>query len=340
MNPPTLLAASLVLLAAMTACGSHELHELHELREHDAPELSNGATIEPTAPTHNWATQTFSRNMPAADPGAEPALDVAGSRLTLVYEGGSEAFRTATRQWVRASAEAVASYYGEFPVPTVRVEIVPRFGAGVGFGQAFAGRRLRIRVGRRSEIQDLAEDWVLVHEMLHLGFPMLHRRHRWMREGLSTYVEPIVRARAGLIDESGVWARFTSRMHHGLPQSGDRGLDHTPTWGRVYWGGALYWMLADLRIRQSTEGRRSLQDALRGIARAGGTARHTWPIRRALRAGDAATGTTVLIELYEAMRAAPYPVDLESLWNDLGVTNPASLDDGAPLAELRHAITR
>jgi L-lactate permease len=25
---------------------------------------------------------------------------------------------------------------------------------------------------------------------------------------------------------------------------GDQGLDHTPTWARTYWGGALFWMMA------------------------------------------------------------------------------------------------
>jgi predicted metalloprotease with PDZ domain len=176
--------------------------------------------------------------------------------------------------------------------------------------------------------------------MLHLGFPMLHRRHRWMREGLSTYVEPVVRARAGITTERAVWARLTGRMHHGLPRDGDRGLDRTPTWGRVYWGGALYWMLADIGIRRRTEGRKSLRDALVAVAEAGGTARHTWPVERALRIGDAATGTTVLMDLYERMAQAPHPVDLDRLFERLGVTDPGELDPRAPLAPLRRAITR
>ncbi|MBO6937069.1 MAG: hypothetical protein JJ863_19005 [Deltaproteobacteria bacterium] len=271
---------------------------------------------------------------------ADERFEVGGAQIHLVFEGGDEGFRELAREWVRSAAGAVADYYDGFPVPEVRVEVVARMGSGVGFGQAFAGRRLRVRVGRRSERSDFEEDWVLVHEMLHLGYPMLDRRHRWMREGLSTYVEPIVRARAGLATERGVWRRLTSRMHHGLPRPGDEGLDRTPTWGRTYWGGALYWLLADVRIRRETDGRRSLRDALTAIARAGGTARVRWPIERGLAIGDRATGTDVLVSLYRAMARAPYPVDLDELFERLGVTDPAHLNDDAPLAGLRRAITR
>lgn len=272
---------------------------------------------------------------------AQEQLQVGGAELTLVFDGGSEGFRDLAREWVRSAAAAVADYYGgEFPVPDVRIQVVASMGSGVGFGQAFSGRRIRVRVGRRSGRADFLDDWVLVHEMLHLGFPMLDRRHRWMREGLSTYVEPIVRARAGLQSERGVWRRLTSRMHHGLPRAGDRGLDRTPTWGRTYWGGALYWLLADVRIRRETNGRHSLRDALKAIARAGGTARVRWPIERGLAIGDRATGTDVLVRTYRQMAQAPYPVDLDELFERLGVSDPADLNDDAPLARLRKAITR
>jgi len=276
----------------------------------------------------------------AATAQADERFTVGGADVSLVFDGGDDRFRALAREWVRSAAEAVADYYGDFPVPDVRIEVVARMGSGVGFGQAFAGRRLRVRVGRHSDSSDFQEDWVLVHEMLHLGYPMLDRRHRWMREGLSTYVEPIVRARAGLATERGVWRRLTSRMHNGLPRPGDRGLDRTPTWGRTYWGGALYWLLADVRIRRETQGRKSLRDALRAIARAGGTARVRWPIERGLAIGDRETGTDVLVSLYRQMARAPYPVDLDALFERLGVTDPADLDDDAPLAGLRRAITR
>jgi hypothetical protein len=58
--------------------------------------------------------------------------------------------------------------------------------------------------------------------------------------------------------------------------------------------------------------------------------------------GDRATGVRVLAELYGRMKDQPAPVDLDALWRELGVEidGPrARLDDGAPLAAVRRAIT-
>lgn len=59
--------------------------------------------------------------------------------------------------------------------------------------------------------------------------------------------------------------------------------------------------------------------------------------------GDAATGTTVLRELYAAMARAPGDIDLEELYAELGVQRidgEVFFDDDAPLAHVRRAITR
>jgi hypothetical protein len=55
-----------------------------------------------------------------------------------------------------------------------------------------------------------------------------------------------------------------------------------------------------------------------------------------------ATETSVLTTLYAEMRDKPVYVDLNALWRDLGVNSSnktVSLDDRAPLAEIRRAIT-
>ena len=44
-------------------------------------------------------------------------------------------------------------------------------------------------------------------------------------------------------------------------QGGGFGLDNTHTWGRTYWGGAMFCLLADVEIRRRTHNRRGLQDA-------------------------------------------------------------------------------
>lgn len=133
-------------------------------------------------------------------------------------------------------------------------------------------------------------------------------------------------------------------MPKGNPQALDQGLDQTHTWGRTYWGGAQFCLLADVTIRQQTKNRKGLQDVLRGIVDAGGTIDKEWPLTKALTVGDEASGTQVLMNQYNQMRDTPTPVDLDKLWKELGIEAIAGggvrFNDAAPDAATRQAITR
>jgi hypothetical protein len=261
-------------------------------------------------------------------------LEVGGSTRRGTLDGGEA--------WVRRAARMTKRYYGRFPVDRLEIEVVLTGEDEVGFGQHWGGHRIRVFAGRRTPRRELERDWVMVHEILHTAFPQVADRHRWMQEGLSTYLESLVRAHAGVLDAEAVWSRWVENMPYGLTRSGERGLDHTPRWGRVYWGGALFWLRADLRIRQRTGGRRSLRDALRGVLAAGGSARAHWAPERIMAVGDRATGTRVLTELYRTMGQNPSDVDLQALWKRLGVvprSDGIAFTEQAPLAPLRRRMT-
>lgn len=283
---------------------------------------------------------------PARAQGGSPVrLDVPGAVLNVYFTPDDNPVpRERILDWVSRSARAVAVYYGRFPLAEAHILVVTRPGRGVGGGQAFGGRNahVRINVGRDSSEADLARDWVLVHEMIHLSVPMMDDRHDWLTEGLAVYVESIARLQAGDLDEKTVWKGFVEGMEHGVPRNGDRGLDFTPTWGRKYWGGALFCLFADLEIRKRTNGQKTLQDALRGML-AKADYRTRLPIRDALAMADKATGTTALMDLYEDWRAKAVDPRLPALWKQLGITpegRSVAFDDGAELASIRKQIGR
>ncbi len=287
---------------------------------------------------------------PACARAANPRqnLTICGAKIAVGFDSESESpSHDSLLRWINRAATAVCTYYGRYPVPHLTLNVHVRGGPGVHHGVTYpedGGGLINISVGAGTTAADLETDWMLTHEMIHLAFPSMSENHHWIEEGLSVYVEPIARVQAGQLSATKMWSDVIRDMPQGEPGPDDRGLDNTHTWGRTYWGGAMFALLADVRIREQTRNRKGLQDALLGILNAGGNITQDWDIERAFAVGDKATGTTVLTDLYREMRDQPAPVDLAAMWKKLGIQrNPdgsVQFTPNAPLANVREAITR
>lgn len=277
-----------------------------------------------------------------------PATDInaKGGVIHLAFAPGRIDLPEATVvEWVTRSAKAVTTYYGKFPVKSARILIVPKDGARVQGGTTwgYRGGAIRINLGSDASEDDLRRDWVMVHEMIHLALPDMEQRYSWLSEGLAVYIEPIARVQSGDLPAMGVWAAMMRDMSKGLPGYGDRGLDNTATWGRTYWGGAMFCLMADIEIRKRTGNRIGLQDAMRGVLAAGGSHEVDWPMERVISEADAATGQSVLKQLHDNMGTKAVNPDLSALWRDLGLKPTEAgveFDDAAPLAVIRASITK
>lgn len=270
-------------------------------------------------------------------------VQVAGSTIDVSVSGELPVSEAALFRWIETSARGVAEYLGRYPVPRVRLMVRAGGRGAVGHGVTYGGRSpsIRIAVGRDATEQTLRTDWVLTHEMTHLGFPDLTSDDEWAEEGLATYVEPLARVRAGTLSPDKMWADLMDGVPKGLPRGGGRGLHGTRDWGQTYWGGALFWLLADVEIREKSHDRRGLPDALRAILDAGGDIRMRWPLSRALNIADRALGQTTLADLYTRLGTAPGTVDLADLWERVGVRRERGrvvYDDAAPLAGIRRKV--
>ncbi len=273
-------------------------------------------------------------------PFAETYLDVGGARLRLLISAGDlPVGRDAVREWVEAAAKATAAYYGRFPSESATLTVLTGMRGHVSGGMTYGGRAIRIQVGRDATAASMAADWRLPHELVHLGFADLDDRYLYLEEGLATYVEPIIRAQAGQISPERVWGEFLDGMPNG---ASDKGMAHTQSWGNTYWGGARFWLLADLELRAQTKGKKTLQDALKGILEKGGDGKVHLALDQLLSLGDAATGTKVLQNLHARLGEKGEPANLEALWAKLGVSKQRGkvvFDDTAALAATRRALT-
>lgn len=201
---------------------------------------------------------------------------VDGGTLGVITLGRYEHLtRDDIHAWLHHAAEAVADLYDGFPQPYTQVFILPSAGSDVVFGRVTrgGGATVNLLTGRRARPEDLARDWIAVHEMIHLGFPILKREAAWLYEGIATYYGPVLRARAGLLSESQAWARLDNgfnrgrRIHTGRSLRDESANMHrSGTYWRVYWSGAAVAFLADVALRSQGQGR-SLDDEIQALRR-------------------------------------------------------------------------
>jgi len=103
-------------------------------------------------------------------------------------------------------------------------------------------------------LDELRADWTAVHEFSHLYHPYLGDDGRWLAEGLASYYQNVLRARAGLLRPDEAWQRLEGGFARGRRATEDvpladigRGRGATM---RIYWAGAAYWLDADLALRK------------------------------------------------------------------------------------------
>ncbi|RYZ01627.1 MAG: hypothetical protein EOO73_34925 [Myxococcales bacterium] len=309
--------------------------------------VSVGLTRDSAADTY----RLFAHEIPVATYFAfgkleQRTLDVAGARLELTRLDGAldQPFDEVSR-WVETSARAVRDFYGAFPVPRAQVSIipVPRRDAVV-FGKVLpeSSPGVALLIGEHAPARALYTDWILVHELFHLGFPSFFEEGKWLDEGLATYYEPVIRVRAGLYSERELWDELLSSMPQGAEAFTQSGLEHATDFRGIYWGGAIACLVADVSARKR-QLNRGLEVGLRALREAGGNACEVWSLSEAIGAIDHALGAPTLAPIAAAHAQRGSAFDLAGLFADLGVSRDAQgnlqLSDRAPLAEVRRAIT-
>lgn len=274
-------------------------------------------------------------------------IELNGTRVRIArLDGALDTDFDTLARWVADSARAVQSFYGRATDSDITVILAPVPGRrDIPFGKLLpeSGPGIIVLTGEHARPADLYADWVLVHELFHVGSPSFLGEGKWYDEGLATYFEPIIRARAGFITEDEVWSEFVDAMPRGLGVMTERGLEHSNGYGDIYWGGALFCLLADVQIRNATSNAKGLEDGVRAVLAAGGIASEVWSLSDAIAIAERAVGVPVLSELIAAHAQKGSPVDLLTFFSALGVSRKRGslvLDDSAPLAAVRRAIVR
>jgi M61 glycyl aminopeptidase len=254
--------------------------------------------------------------------------------------------------WLQRVSQATLSAYGRMPLPDVQVLMLPSRGRGgaVGFGQSVRGQgnALQLLVDPTRPASEFNADWTAVHELSHLFHPYLGDRGSWLSEGLASYYQNVLRARAGLLTPQQAWSKLEAGFGRGRKSPGGeslvdvaRGMHRNHDFMRVYWAGAAYWLAVDVQLRASSANRLSVDEALRRFGECCLPSYDAWSPDDFVARLDALLDTEVFVRRFREYGQMTQFPDTRKLYEQLGLhaqSDTVQLLPDAPQRTVRNAI--
>jgi hypothetical protein len=282
-------------------------------------------------------------------------IKVGGASLRVaLLQGEPAADRDAVRRWITAGAQAITTLYGRFPVPSPQVLVVPGGAARepVPWGQVMrgGGDAVHLYIDQTRPLREFLDDWTLVHELSHLLHPRMASDDAWLYEGIASYYQNVLRARAGVLEPTTAWDNLHAGFQRGILGTPEgqtlievsQAMHRNRRFMRVYWSGAAIALMADKELRRRSGDRESLDTALARFQACCLPSDRLWSGRAFLDKLDELTGTRVLRSLYaQHVDSTAFP-DLRATYRQLGLeargARHVRLREDAPLSSLRRAI--
>jgi hypothetical protein len=227
---------------------------------------------------------------------------------------------TDIRTWLSANINAVSTLYGDYPYPNAPIHIVryrsrswrPEPRAAVPWGVVTRANptRVEFHIVTKHPLKQFLEDWTPTHEMSHLFIPNPGKDHRWMGEGLASYMQNILRARSGMQSQKTAWRKIYEGFQRGLDEHRNDPITLTQAsrrkYGRgrssimrVHWGGVAFYLNADIELRRQSGGRQSLATVLKKMRDCCLVRNQKMNGGKLVRLYDELSGTTVFTDLYK-----------------------------------------
>jgi len=276
-------------------------------------------------------------------------LSLPGARMRVAIMPGFPA-ETARliAPWLTRAGQVASIPGARFPVPDAQVIVVPTspsaFPIFFGHTGRSGGASIVLFLPTDSDEERLRADWIAVHEFSHLWHPFVRRQDAWLSEGIATYWQEVLRARAGLISREQVWQRLYEGAELGREASASLTqetlrMPHAHNYQIVYWAGAAIALMLDVELRTQSAGRLSLDLILSRLREQPDLYLRARSAHELLQAFDRLAGTHVCAALASRHMHGELP-QLHALFEQLGVARGAdgATRTAAPLAWVRDAI--
>jgi predicted metalloprotease with PDZ domain len=278
-------------------------------------------------------------------------IEVAGADLQLtVLASNGVVDNDALADWIQATATDVSLAYGRFPNPDVQIIVYPvgnsrgKSDSAVPFGRVVrdGGETVEFFVNENRPLEDYLDDWTATHEFSHLMLPFLGRTHRWVSEGFAQYYQNVLLARSGAYDEQRAWQKIYEGLERGRKsrpelspnEAAKRGIRNSLM--KVYWSGAAVALMADVALREHSDGQESLDTVLDRFQACCLPADREWSGEELFRKFDTLTSVPIFMPLYRRYAdTAGFP-DMTEVYERLGMNISDDVVRFRRSAELKH----
>jgi predicted metalloprotease with PDZ domain len=257
-------------------------------------------------------------------------IHVEGARIRLAIVGKvSKAEINKLTKWVSYGAESIVALYGRYPLsdPQIVVFAIGPYDSAVPWGevQRNGGCVANLYVDQTRPLNELVNDWTLIHELSHMIHPYLDMSGRWLTEGVATYYQNVLQARVGTFTEEKAWTKLHQGFQRGIKEtkSGESlinissNMRENRKYMRVYWSGVALVLKADtmLRIRSNS----SLDVVLKKFQSCCLSPNRTWNPREYINKLDELSNTRIFSRLYEEYAFSDKFPDLDEVYELLGM---------------------
>lgn len=265
----------------------------------------------------------------------------------------SDSMQDTIYNWGDYISSALLQVYGRLPREKLQITVSP-VSAGsadpIPWAQVHRGEldKVEFYTAVSASIDELKGAWTSYHELSHLLIPYRGWGDMWFSEGIATYYQNVLQARMGLFTEQEMWQHLYEGFMRGAAQSefddidlqtvSDRMREHGG-YMRVYWSGAWYFLTADLRLRQQSGGKRTLDSALEKLNQC--CADQKMSVLQMVRKLDEINKLLLFHPLYQEVIATTQSPPFEALFASMGISvadEKVLLQTVGPGARLRSQI--
>lgn len=283
-------------------------------------------------------------------------IEVPGATLRVALLQTKAAMNNdAIMDWVQATATDVSLAYGYFPNPSPQVLVVPvtsgRSSGPVPFGRVIrdGGETVELFVNPSMPQDEFLVDWTATHEFSHLMVPYLHSEFHWISEGFAQYYQNVLLTRAGAYEPQEAWQKIYAGLERGRKSRPELSPNEAASGSvrsarmKVYWSGAALALMADVNLRERSDGTETLDTVLRRFQECCLPSQDVWTGPEFLTKLDSLAGAPVFMPLYRRYAdTAGFP-DTSEYFERLGLrvsNDKVRIRRNAELQEMRDAIMR